>query len=282
MSKCVRKIKMALRSQETSYFTMRLPILSKLIFHSLIIFLLAVPTMADDNKDKSGCASINQKEIQEILAAMNLENVSILYVKDSSVAGICEIAIDRGNQPAIFYIDGTKKHMLLGNIIDIKTMTDLTSQAAKVIQDKKKIDISIIPLNNALVLGDAKAAKKVIIFNDPDCPYCNNLHVVLKKIVSKRKDISFFIKLYPLEFHEDAYWKSKSIICTKSLSSLEDCFDKKQIAKTDCNTDEIDNNLKLAKYLGISGTPAIILPDGRLRIGTLPENELINLIDGKL
>jgi protein-disulfide isomerase len=37
----------------------------------------------------------------------------------------------------------------------------------------------------------------------------------------------------------------------------------------------------LAKSLGVTGTPAIILPDGRLRIGAMPEAELIKLIDGK-
>jgi thiol:disulfide interchange protein DsbC len=87
--------------------------------------------------------------------------------------------------------------------------------------------------------------------------------------------------MYPLEFHKDAYWKSKSIVCNNSLQLLQDCFDKKEIAKTDCKTEEVDNNIKLAKSLGITGTPTIILPDGRLRIGAMPEAELIKLIDGK-
>jgi thiol:disulfide interchange protein DsbC len=104
----------------------------------------------------------------------------------------------------------------------------------------------------------------------------------MKQVTAKRKDISFYIKLYPLEMHKDAYWKSKSIVCSKSLKLLEDCFNIKEIKKLDCNTDEVDNNIKLAKSLGITGTPAIILPDGRLRIGALPEEELTNLIDGKI
>ena len=88
--------------------------------------------------------------------------------------------------------------------------------------------------------------------------------------------------MYPLEFHKDAYWKSKSIVCSNSLQLLQDCFDKKEIARTDCKTEEVDNTLKLAKTLGINGTPAIILPDGRLRIGTMSEEELTKLIDGKI
>jgi thiol:disulfide interchange protein DsbC len=88
--------------------------------------------------------------------------------------------------------------------------------------------------------------------------------------------------MYPLPFHKEAYWKSKSIVCNNSLQLLQDCFDKKEITKTDCKTDEVDDTIKLAKSFGIDGTPAIILPDGRLRMGALPEEELTKLIDGKI
>ena len=62
---------------------------------------------------------------------------------------------------------------------------------------------------------------------------------------------------------------------------LEDNFAGKDILKTECKTDEIDNSMKLAESLGIKGTPALILPDGRLATGAIPEGDLIDLIDGK-
>ena len=103
----------------------------------------------------------------------------------------------------------------------------------------------------------------------------------MKQIADKRKDIVFYIKLFPLSSHKDAYWKSKSIICNNSLKLLEDCYEGKKIDKTECESTEVDETIKLAGSLGITGTPAIILPDGRLRMGTLSESELIDLIDGK-
>ena len=81
--------------------------------------------------------------------------------------------------------------------------------------------------------------------------------------------------------HKDAYWKSKSIICNKSMKLLEDSFAGKTIEKTECDTAEVDETIKLAASLGITGTPGIILPDGRVRMGALPESELLDLIDGK-
>jgi thiol:disulfide interchange protein DsbC len=101
----------------------------------------------------------------------------------------------------------------------------------------------------------------------------------MKKVTAQRIDIAFYIKLFPLKGHPDAYWKSKSIVCTRSLPYLEDNFDKKQIPKTDCDTQEIDKNIRLAETLGITGTPTMILPDGSVVSGTIEADRLITLID---
>jgi len=102
----------------------------------------------------------------------------------------------------------------------------------------------------------------------------------MKKAVEKRKDIAFYIKLFPLtKLHPDAYWKSKSIICSGSLAFLESVFEKKSIPQPSCETDVIDKNIKLAASLGISGTPTSIMPDGSVLTGSLPADKLIELID---
>jgi len=104
----------------------------------------------------------------------------------------------------------------------------------------------------------------------------------MKKIVKKRNDIAFYLKMYPLtSIHPEAYNKSKSIVCEKSLKLLEDAYEKKTIPAPTCTTDAIDKNIELAKKLGIRGTPAIILPDGRLLSGNQKAEDLIKLIEGK-
>lgn len=101
----------------------------------------------------------------------------------------------------------------------------------------------------------------------------------MKKVIEKRKDIVFNIKMYPLKIHPNAYEKSRAIVCEKSLSLLEDAFAKKQIPKPSCETTVIDENIKLGEKLGINGTPAIILPNGSLIPGYKDADSLISLID---
>ena len=100
----------------------------------------------------------------------------------------------------------------------------------------------------------------------------------MKKITEERKDIAFYIKMYPLESHPEAYKKSKAIVCEKSLALLEDAFDKKPLPEPKCETTAVDENIKLAQKLGITGTPTSILPDGRIIPGYKDAKTLLNLI----
>jgi thiol:disulfide interchange protein DsbC len=103
----------------------------------------------------------------------------------------------------------------------------------------------------------------------------------MKQVVKERKDIAFYIKMYPLPMHKTAYDKAKTIICEKSLSLLEDAFEGKTIPPPQCKTSVVDENIALAKNLGISGAPAIVMPDGRLISGYRDAKTLIELIDKK-
>ncbi len=100
----------------------------------------------------------------------------------------------------------------------------------------------------------------------------------MKKIIEERKDIVFYIKLFPLKMHPEAYEKSKAIVCQKSLALLEDAFNHKPLPKPSCDTTEVDETMLLAGKLGISTTPSSILPDGRIIPGSVDAKTLMNMI----
>ena len=101
----------------------------------------------------------------------------------------------------------------------------------------------------------------------------------MKQIIKKRDDIVFLIKLFPLSSHPDAYRKSMTIQCEESLQLLGDAFARKEIPDPKCKTDIVDKNIQLATELGITGTPSIILGNGRIVSGAMSEEQLINLIE---
>ncbi len=94
----------------------------------------------------------------------------------------------------------------------------------------------------------------------------------------ERKDIAFYLKMFPLASHPEAYEKSKSIVCEKSIALLEDAYEKKPVPKPNCGTLVVDENIKLAQKLGITSVPMVILPNGTLLPGYKDAKALISLI----
>ncbi|NWF98612.1 MAG: thioredoxin fold domain-containing protein [Nitrospirae bacterium] len=104
----------------------------------------------------------------------------------------------------------------------------------------------------------------------------------MKKVVKDRKDIAFYIKLAPLvNIHPQAYEKSKAIVCENSLKLLEDAYEKKPLPAAKCLAPSIDKNIELVKKIGITGAPAMVLPDGRIIRGFKDASAINELIGNK-
>ncbi len=101
----------------------------------------------------------------------------------------------------------------------------------------------------------------------------------MKKIARERKDIVFYLKLLPLAIHPGSKEKARAIECRHSIALLEKSFEDQPLPKPDCPAPAIDKNISLAKSLGINGTPTIILPNGAMIMGAVPENVLTARID---
>ncbi|HBG46793.1 MAG TPA: protein-disulfide isomerase [Deltaproteobacteria bacterium] len=216
------------------------------------------------------CHNLSKEEAAKLLKA-DVYKAQIKDVRLSPVKGLWEVEVTQVDKTFIIYVDFAKQHLVEGRFTELAQLGES--------KPFKKVDLKKIPLDNAIIVGNPKAEKKVIVFDDPDCPYCSKLHEEIKKIVAKRSDIAFYIKMYPLAIHPNAYEKSKSIVCQKSAKLLDDAFAGKKLPKAECDTQEIDNNIKLAEELGISGTPGLIMPDGRLFPGYASAEVLLGVID---
>ncbi|MFZ5907840.1 MAG: DsbC family protein [Nitrospirota bacterium] len=242
----------------------------------LVLCVFALPALSCSAEKKAAGTDLSKDEAQTLLRELS-PNITVLEIGPSVVEGLWEVAVESNSKKAIVYIDSSKKYLVQGAIIDIKAKANVTQDRYSQLN---KVDLSLIPLDDAVIMGDKDAPNRVIVFTDPDCPYCSKLHHETTKVTEKRKDIVFLVKLFPLKMHPGAYDKSKAIVCGESsLALLNDVFDKKQLPKPDCETKVIDENIKLAEKLGITGTPAIILPNGIIVPGYKEADALIELID---
>lgn len=255
----------------------------RLVFASILLLALVLTSPFAQNagaftgeacgSDCTSCHKLTKDEAGILLKADKF-NATVTDIRMSEIKGLWEVLLKNNqDQTVIAYIDFAKKYLVEGRFV---ALDDIKAPGAP--KDLRKVDVASIPLDDAIVMGDPKAEIKVIVFDDPDCPYCRKLHVEIKKILKKRKDIVFFIKQYPLPMHPKAYNKSKALVCEKSAALLDDVFEGKDIGEPTCETDAVDKSIKLAQKLGIGGTPAIILPDGRLIPGYVEASVLEQLI----
>lgn len=225
----------------------------------------------------SDCHSIEISETKEILKDLVQE---VHGVDFSEVPGLFIVdATGKNGNRGMLYMDFSKSYIVAGNFISI---ADKSNVSQREITRLRRVDLTTIPLTDSLVIGNPGASKKVILFTDPQCPYCKKLHPELKKVVETDPDVVFFIKLMPLvKIHPEAYKISKAILCEKSLQLLEDSFAGKPVPEPSCESDAVDRTLKLAQDLGIGSTPTLILPDGRLAPGYRPAEDILKMINGK-
>jgi thiol:disulfide interchange protein DsbC len=225
---------------------------------------------AETGESCKECHRLTIDEADKLLKTSEL-GAKVKSVDESPVKGIWQVMLVQQDRDVVAYIDYAKRFLLQGNLMPLEEVGSP--------EKLRSVDVKKIPLDDALVMGKKDARTKIIVFDDPDCPVCASFHHEIKKALKERPNIAFYLKLYPLDIHPDAYRKSKSIVCAKSLTLLEDAYAGKKIADPKCATDAIDKNVSLARSLGINGTPHIVLPDGRVIPGMVDAKTLFMLLD---
>ena len=209
---------------------------------------------------------------QAISALKDLQG-EVTDVAPSEIPGLYQVTVRMQDRNIPIYLDATGNYMFSGNIIDLKQRRNLTEDLFRRINP---VDISTIPLDDALILGDPKAPQRIVVFTDPHCPYCSQLHQVLYQAIEADPSLVFLIKLLPLQ--QSSQRISQTILCNRSMEQLEQAFAGKALPEPQCQTDTLQRNQALAQSLQINGTPALILPNGQLHAGYRPFEPLMQLI----
>ncbi len=172
----------------------------------------------------------------------------------------------------LVYGNLSSPYLIAGHMFNIYTQDDITERLQKI--NTPKIDISKINIADAIMVKSPnKVNKKLIIFIDPDCPYCRQLEQQISSHNIGKKANIYYV-LMPLSMHPNAKEHSKNILCsTNSIRTLEDYMvknnenpDVKLIP--DCNIEPVlERTGSTARVLNINATPVIITGAGDLIMG---------------
>jgi len=117
--------------------------------------------------EKGAAPVLSEEEMVSILKNLNMPEARVLSIRNSPVAGLWEAAIENKGQRFVVYVDSTKKYVTPGPFIDYAIHKDITRERIDELNRDRRIDLSKVPLQDALVVGKGDARLKVVVFTDP-------------------------------------------------------------------------------------------------------------------
>ncbi|SCX48252.1 DsbC family protein [Nitrosospira sp. Nsp1] len=218
-----------------------------LVFSSLLLCFLFGTAFADE-------ASL-KKAIQA-----NFPGEKIESLKKTPYLGLYEVVV--GGE--LFYTDEKASYLFFGHVVDPQTKQSLTSDRLQQIKDARRISVDSLPLEFAIKAVKGNGKRKLVVFSDPNCPYCKRLEKELANV----NDVTVYTLLYPVL--NGSVPTATSIWCSPDRLKAWEDFMLKGIAPTgkDCET-PIDKLLQAGQKNGISGTPTLIFADGSIAPGLM-------------
>ena len=224
------------------------------------LILFSVALLEADEK-------IIKKKLERILP----EDTFIQHIEESEIRGIYKVYF--GDLKPI-YVSKDGNYFFAGDMFQVKnyqifsiTEEDEDFSRLKIIQN--------IPEDELIKFASDKELFEVIVFTDISCGWCRKLHSELSEY--NKKGISISYAAYPRSGTESKTAnKMISAWCSDDrLSSLSKLKNKEKIPNTFCENNPIKDHYLIGQKIGITGTPAIVLPNGELVKGYLSADKLI-------
>ncbi len=219
----------------------------------------------------------NAKEpSKEILAGVkNLApTAKVSSVVETPIKGVSEIVIETGRGGEVYYISNDGKYLLNGNMIDTTSREDLTENKKSGIRkgivekfgEKQRIDF--IP-------DDMK--HHLTVFTDIDCGYCRKLHNQIDEYNAMGIGISYLF--FPRSgINTPSFDKAVTVWCSEDQqAAMTNAKSGVNIEQKKCDN-PVKEQYEAGKAAGVTGTPAMVLDNGKLLPGYLPPQALLDRI----
>jgi len=228
-----------------------------------------------------------QPFLQRIFGIPNLEVVKVQ--RDKHIPGLCDVILQLNNQKIIVYTDPSGKFILLGSrggigrIFNLKTGENVSSLDEAILN--KIPEKQVHELDKYVAFTYGHSGKVIYLFTDPECPFCQRIEPILKKLADEGK-VQIKVILFPLPFHRHAKEKAVAMVCQnigwEGLRNEYWTSDRmEKLEQWQCKEGEelIKRSLEIAKKYGVQGTPTIITSEGIKIVGFRSESELKKLLN---
>lgn len=242
----------------------------KLLWGGLLVAAVGMSGLAQAAPDKESLAE---------RLTVNGQPMPIKAIQEAPIDGLYEVRLESGET---LYSDAEGKHFIVGNLYANRDegLVNLTEQARNAERAER---LAAVPEDERVIFRGEQAPKATVqIFTDTTCPYCRKLHQEVPRLNEMGIEVQYLAFPRSGLSSEGArtlaqVWCADNPSEAMSQAKREEALDN----PPDCDP-PIAEQYQLGLELGVQGTPAIVLPDGRLVPGYVPAERLAGMlgIDG--
>lgn len=189
-------------------------------------------------------------------------------IEYAPVEGFYEVSI--GARVVYFSQDG--QYMFLGELLNTNSRENLTEKRRATLIAKK---LEKYGQDQMIVIGPKEPKRYVTVFTDVDCPYCAKFHRDVPALNKAGVQVRYL--LFPRTgIGGRSYKRAVGVWCAEDrIKSVGIAKAGGEVEFKDCEN-PVQGHYELGQEVGINGTPAIVLDDGRMIAGYVPPERLFS------
>lgn len=238
----------------------------------LIATVFLVATAAKAQSDKP--APISASKDAQIRTAIERNTEGKLVVRSISTTPIAGVYVVE-TPTEVFYVDGSGRYGFAGAaLIDMQDQVDLTAGHLEKIQ---RINFDELPLAQAIKEVRGTGARKLAVFEDPNCPICR----VFTKFVDQLEDVTVYKFMFPVVGPESVPL-ARIAWCAPDRGTAWRAImagQRPMGSRQDCDTSGLVQIIKTGERYNIQNTPTVILANGKRMVGATPPEAFITELE---
>lgn len=220
-----------------------------------VLIALAASAQAEDNFGA----------VEERIRTLAPQAESIA-ISETPIAGILMVQVEGD----IVYATADGKYLIQGRVMDMETREDLTENAKA---GMRRDLLASVDVSKQITFAPEQATYDLMVFTDIDCGYCRKLHAQMAEY--NEQGIAIHYMAFPRAgIGSKSYEKAVSVWCA---DNPQEALTQAKLG-SDPDPAQCDNPVAeqydLGKQLGVTGTPSLVMMDGRMIPGYVPPEQL--------
>lgn len=218
-----------------------------------------------------GLAADPDQVIRQSLQSIQ-PDLPIEAIAESPMPGLYQIQLKGGRQ---LYASADGQFLMQGYLFQVKDgrAVNLTEQAES---SAVAETINALPTAEMVVFAGEQPKTHITVFTDTDCGYCQKLHSEVPEL--NRLGVEVRYVAFPRQgLQSPAYKELVSVWCAKDRQAAMNLAKTRQeVPAAECEN-PVAKQYALGQMIGVTGTPAIVLANGKLIPGYQPAAQLAKL-----